>query len=271
MFYMSRKFTRLAAFMLAASIATWPAFAEAGSPSLHDGVVVSPAHGVVYVMAPGGGIDGVDLETGSLVWHTSEAARPLALAGDRLIAQAEPDMKGWLPVVTFDTRKAGTVASRARIALPKDVRALIDDGLGKAFRVWADVAGTSEVLLSWSSTRDRLTGISPNVVDPTLPPLVDVTAAVVPAKSRVTSVRHSGAALLSLASGRVEETLANKARLAPRLALRELATSEGPADVSGRRFTSIDAQHVLISARQAGGSLEGATCGRSSIARAASG
>src|SRR5215203_3122330 len=57
--------------------------------ALQEGVVIAPRLGLAYVMHPGGGIDAVDLASGALRWRSDRAAKPLALSGDRLIAQAE--------------------------------------------------------------------------------------------------------------------------------------------------------------------------------------
>src|SRR5687767_2413840 len=56
---------------------------------IHDGALLSPRHGLVYVMRPRGGIDALDLASGRLRWHSDGAARPVGLVEDRLVAQAE--------------------------------------------------------------------------------------------------------------------------------------------------------------------------------------
>src|SRR3954463_16411273 len=72
--------------------------------SLRDGVLVAPDRGLAYVMRPGGGIDAIDLASGNVRWHSDAAAKPLAISGKRLIAQAES--KGdTLDVVALDARR----------------------------------------------------------------------------------------------------------------------------------------------------------------------
>ena len=61
-----------------------------GTVELRPGVVIDPERRVAYVMNPKGGIDAVGLGRGELVWHSDDAARPLASSGDSVVAQAEP-------------------------------------------------------------------------------------------------------------------------------------------------------------------------------------
>ena len=43
---------------------------------IHDGAVVSPRHGLAYVMRPRGGVDAVDLASGKVRWHSDLGAKP---------------------------------------------------------------------------------------------------------------------------------------------------------------------------------------------------
>ena len=143
---------RLAVFGLALAALAAPAFAEAdpvadsSSFLLYEGVLVTPAQGAVYLMQPGGGLAAVGLD-GSERWSSEEAARPLAIVGDRLIAQADAD--GAFALVGLEL-ESGSLAGRADVALPQGVFARIDDDLRGTFN--ASVSPVEgDLVVSWKS------------------------------------------------------------------------------------------------------------------------
>jgi hypothetical protein len=76
---------------------------------LRDGVVVDPDRQEMYLMNPGGGIDAVTLADGSILWSTKEAAKPLALVGNRLVTLANPaGTSNELKFVIFNTQAQET-------------------------------------------------------------------------------------------------------------------------------------------------------------------
>jgi hypothetical protein len=92
-------------------------------------------------MNPNHGIDAVVVSSGALLWSTTAAARPLTLAGGRLVAQAEPDSAGVLKLVVLDTLHGGEVVVRTQMPLPEGVTALIDQVADKSFRPASRTAG----------------------------------------------------------------------------------------------------------------------------------
>src|SRR5229473_1044909 len=79
------------AVLIASSTAEREGFA-APAPDRPDSVVfpdgVADAAGkTAYVANAAGGIDAIDLAKGELLWDTKEATKPLALLGDKLLAQ----------------------------------------------------------------------------------------------------------------------------------------------------------------------------------------
>ena len=84
--------------------------------------VVAPRLGLAFVMKTGGGIEALDLASGAVRWRSDKAARPLALAGDRLVAQAEPGSAGSLALVLLDTRN-GAARSSTRVPIDAAVTA----------------------------------------------------------------------------------------------------------------------------------------------------
>ena len=81
----------------------------------------------LYLSGPSGEVEGVDLRTGGVLWHTASAAFPLMVRGDRLLALLPPvprtPAKGQTPVppVPDDrvTRKYSLLLSSSLINSPK--------------------------------------------------------------------------------------------------------------------------------------------------------
>ena len=86
---------------------------------LSPGVIVDPDRRGAYLMSPQGGIDAVELRDGTPVWHSSDADKPLTVAGTLLIGQAEaPGPDNALRIVTLDTSRGGEQVSEAVVGLP---------------------------------------------------------------------------------------------------------------------------------------------------------
>ena len=114
------------------------------------GIIVDEDRSRVYLMNPVGGIDVVDLASGRLSWTTARAAKPIILAGDLLIAQADvADQRNTLRLIGLDILKGGESTFEANIELSAGVRVSIDDGLGTSFRADAWIHGKYSVI-SWT-------------------------------------------------------------------------------------------------------------------------
>ncbi|MBX9585086.1 MAG: hypothetical protein K2X87_32675, partial [Gemmataceae bacterium] len=108
------------------------------------GAIVDATRGHVYVMAAGGGVEALDLATGKPVWVAKEADKPLAVAGDRVIAQAEdPKAPNALKVVVLD-RATGKPVATGTQDLPAGVRAAARPGPEGEFMAAASAAGGGE-------------------------------------------------------------------------------------------------------------------------------
>ncbi len=127
---------------------------------LGPGVIVDGTGLTVFVMRPGGGIEAVDARSGDVVWSTDAAARPLALAGDRLVAQAEANRPGVLPIVILDISVAETPVLTTEVPLAAGVFALVDQPLGISFSVRARADG-GEVSIWWDYLEQEVTGVAP--------------------------------------------------------------------------------------------------------------
>ena len=213
---------------------------EMGASTLRDGVVVDTARGVAYVMAPGGSVDAVDLSRGQVIWSSAEAGRPLAVSGNRLLAQAQSRETGGLEIVSLDTERGVRMGANARIALPEGVNASIDDSLGRSFDVSARIADGGAVV-SWRESRNdqALQGfVTADQVEGT---------GATPSKSSL--IRHEGAARIEFSSGRVTALAAGEPSAGFEAGVSRLATTRELQGVSGRQYVSGDGRHVLASER----------------------
>ena len=127
---------------------------------LGPGVIIEGHGPMTFVMRPSGGIEAVDAQSGKSVWSTNAAAKPLALLGSRLVAQAEATLPGVLPIVVFDTRDADTPALTTEVPLPAEVFAFIDQPLGRFFAAQARADG-GEVVVLWNYLEQEVTGVAP--------------------------------------------------------------------------------------------------------------
>lgn len=112
--------------------------------------MIAPQHGFAYLMRPGGGIDAVSLSSGAVRWRSDSASKPLALAGDRLIAQAESRGANALHLVALDAR-SGASRGTVSVSLPAGIVATVVDTPAGSFRVQADGAG-AEMVVRWEAT-----------------------------------------------------------------------------------------------------------------------
>src|SRR5262245_22756111 len=132
---------------------------------LSPGVVVDPDHQEAYVMSPRGGIVAVDLAAGKPVWRTKKADKPLTLAGDLLIGQAEaPGPANELRIVTLDTGKRGRQVTEALVELPPGVQPTIASSLNRSFTAEARPE-PGEAAVSWEFVERPLRGIAPGPIE----------------------------------------------------------------------------------------------------------
>lgn len=225
------------------------------------GVVVDPGSCVVYMMNRNHGIDAVRVASGTLLWSTTRAAQPLAVAGIRLAAQEEPQGDAHtLKIAVLDTRD-GAVLHRAAVPLPDPARASIDQGAGSSFALQARVRGGA-VDVSWRFSSRRAGGIAmrnDTVDDHQLhgAVLVDLStgqaapaassessrprprAAGISADGRFVIVSHAGGAdsqglpsytweIRSIDSGRVAGRIASPTSMAPFFICRGMLVYEAP-------------------------------------------
>jgi hypothetical protein len=209
--------------------------------ALLEGVVMAPRQGFAYVMRPGGGIDAVDLASGAVRWRSDSAAKPLALAGDRLIAQAESRGANALDLVVLDAR-SGAARDAVRIPLPAGIAATVVDTPAGSFRVRADSAA-SKLVVRWEATNLKAVGPAQGY----LPAENEGQA---PTSKALAPTVVTGEAVVDLAapSPRVktaQEAPSVRSAALARAALQELQTPV-VAGTEGRQLLSADGRHVLV-------------------------
>jgi hypothetical protein len=179
----------------------------------------------------------VSLDSGAVRWRTKSAAKPLALAGDRLVAQAE-SRGNTLKIVVLDAR-SGAAHDTVRISLPDGVAGTVVDTPRTFFRVRADSAD-SKVTVYWEGTKsadaEPLQGYLP--AEEALEP-----------KARTPKVL-TGQAVLDLAASSpsvksLQAEPGERPATVARAALEQARTPVAAAPIE-RQFLSADGRHVLV-------------------------
>lgn len=196
------------------------------------GVIVDRARSAVYLMAPSPGIEAVELTSGATRWSTNEAAKPLLVHDDLLIAQAEPADGGqFLGIVAIRISDPTASPRRFRVGLPEGVRAAIDDGPGERFAAEARIR-EGALVVSWRYSRHTLSGREPR-------------------RAARGAASDAGAALIDLVTGRVSSVEDEQSR--ERNPGSDARSGELPSDPTpfGEGFTfryqSADGRHLLAS------------------------
>ena len=204
------------------------AFAAPAGVGLRDGVIVDTARSVAYVMHPQGGVQALNLRSGKVLWHSREAERPLALAGNRLVAQARP-AGGEMRIVALEVR-GGALAAKAGYRMPEGVQAEVSETLQQAFHLTAMTSESGSVVLTWEV--EELSGL-PMRRDQQLGSPEQTEAA--------SRAGRQGTAVFDPSTGSLSKAAARQ-MVRPAVARSLSAPSSTEA-----RFSSADGRHVLTS------------------------
>lgn len=237
---------------------------SSGAVELRPGVVIDPQRRVAYLMNPKGGIDAVGLNRGELVWHSDDAARPVAAAGTVLVAQAEPPRPTRGAVATAARPQGNELlvrvldarTGRRRLAvthlLPPGTRANVVGTAEGTFSIQSQATSPTETILAWEFVDIPLQGVRPGALDVDAPP-ADTTAAV-PALALKPGPAASGAVRIDLTSGKAAAVSGPTPLVqSPRRA--DIQATDRVASVTGDQFLSSDGRHVLASERIADDSV----------------
>jgi len=128
---------------------------------LRNGVIIDTERNQAYIMNTEGGIDAVELTRGTLVWHTDQADKPLALEGNQLACQVQPKNPGNnLDITILNVEESGSLEDIYSIELPPDVRISINETLNSSFTARARIVG-GEIFVSWNYTFHPRKGTAP--------------------------------------------------------------------------------------------------------------
>ena len=209
---------------------------EAQTPQpfeLREGVVVNLVSKQAYVMNPKGGIDAIDLARGDSIWHSDQAAKPLALIGDRLIAQIEPKGDNTLEVAILNVQNRGERLSESSTKLPAEIKVTIDDTLKSSFHTYARAVG-GNVYLFWNY-----------MVYPTREELEE--EQIKEKKTVQSSAKSNSGALRINQSGEISSVSARQVPAAAAKRPPDLSGKERLAGIAGRQFISEDGNYILSS------------------------
>jgi hypothetical protein len=228
---------------------------------LRPGVVVDLSRGQLYVMDPGGAISAVDLAQGREIWHTNQAAKPLALAGNLLISQADTASSATeLKIVALDTENGGEQVLANSVSLPPGVVPSIDKTLRNSFVAHAETS-VSGAAVTWEYTaQPPVSGVRPGgsksyfgvpagSSSPTITAAADLTAR--PERTGATRQISRGAFHLDLPSGSITPQQPDIVATAPAVPALTLSAAEQLKGVPKPQFLSADGRYILNSKRSA--------------------
>lgn len=219
--------------------ATSAAEAETEGVAIHQCVLVSASLDSIYLTGPNGELVAHNLETGARRWSSSEGVLPLGIMNGELLAQANAPKPGSLELVAISAADGRTMKRRS-MSLPPSVHAAPLPGPGRVFSI---KAGPREggFQLVWHAMR---------------PPMA--------ARGAVGSKAVGNG---QFSTGKVEVAMtASSLSAMPLKTGDDRATPARPMirevnDVElegaeGRKFTSADGRHLLVSQHQKGAQLD---------------
>ena len=214
---------------------------QAPATALRPGIVIDPVANVAYTMTPEG-VAAIDLTSGAKRWTSNVAAKPLAIAGNRLISQVEPKTRtNRLEIAVLDTRERGAVMTRGAVELPAFVRVAIGQTLEGKFETETRVTANSAIV-SWRFERQLMRGL----VEESETSRSD--NARPEAQPAGVQRRAEGALQVDLTTGAVSATDASLATAAaPRRWI--MSDAEKIPGTAGTQYESADGRHVMASER----------------------
>jgi hypothetical protein len=210
--------------------------------ALREGIVVDPTQPVAYVMTPQRGVAAVDMRTGATLWTSNAAAKPLAISGNRLVSQVEPNSAtNRLELVALDVQRGERAVGNAT-DLPAGVRVSVGETLAGTFMSTARTESGS-VVVTWSYLPRVVSGMSPEAGRETDRVTASVPRRVGPIIGGVRMNPMTGAmtriatqAMIPAASSTIAGRATNEIIATP---------------LKGTQYESADGRHVLLSERVA--------------------
>lgn len=131
--------------------------ANAQSVELRPGVILDAASDRVYVMRSADSIECIELKNGKSIWLKSEIGKPVAVAGDALIAQIPPAKDDWFLTLMVLNGRTGEMLDTDAIALPPGINAQVLPDAGMSFTTAAYVLG-EDAIIRWSQQTREVRG-----------------------------------------------------------------------------------------------------------------
>ena len=214
---------------------------------LSSGVVVETARHRIYAMSVDGGIAAVDFSNGKHIWVNNAAAKPLGMAADRLVCQAEAAGKpNDLKIVALDPATGDKVSSGSA-TLPEGVQPSVAGGLKGDFVATADTADGGAIVY-WQFVKRPLQGRSPHA-KATLRQSGTVAPDVAPVQP------DKGTFRMNLTTGAVSTSPSADAGLPETAQQKGFDAAQGIDAVGERQFLSADRRNILV-AKKTGGEME---------------
>ena len=210
---------------------------------LRDGVIIDTGSNLAYLMNTKGGIDAIELAKGTNVWSTDLAAKPLALIGNLLICQAEPQrLPNELKIVALNVFERLQPVFNDSINLPDGVQVSIDQMINSWFMTYARVYD-GDVLVSWEYSFHAIKGEASLDSIPDSQPSLTPTSELPRTIKGTVRIDISSRTVISV---KAEEVPIGLVRRPPDLDERERLSG-----VKGQQFIAADSGHVLNSERVA--------------------
>lgn len=144
--------------MILAFVASIALSRETQSVHLFPGAVASASGNVAYFVAGEGGVQAIDTTNGHRLWVTEDAAWPLEIAGDSVIAAKAGDGRHSFSIVSLDPETGKAMRSSSPITLPDWAVAQLNYDEGNGFRIFAENESDSQVEIRWEANLLEIPG-----------------------------------------------------------------------------------------------------------------
>ncbi len=127
--------------------------------SMGEGIVVDPGSGQLFIMTPVRKVSAVAIATGATLWTSVRNAKPMAIAGNRLVCQMESTASPQNVILgRFNISGNGSLMATDSITLPTGIRANLGQTATDQFRLKTKVVGNL-TYFGWSYQQKMLKGI----------------------------------------------------------------------------------------------------------------
>jgi photosystem II stability/assembly factor-like uncharacterized protein len=212
---------------------------------LAPGIIVDPSRRRLYATGLDGRLDAVELQSGRPLWSTGDAAKPIGLVNDNVIAQAEPaGAAGRLEIVGLDPLSGSRTAART-VPLPSGVLASTRPAPESTFVAEASPED-GDARVSWRFSKHPRQGIAPGTAPRIRQPRAATTMSATPEV-------NAGTFRLNLRSGAVTD--GGRAPAPQTMAAEKPPLVRAPSNPGELRFASADGRASAVSQRVADDSV----------------